>query len=96
MCGLEVGERQVPSGQLEPVPCEQILQGKADGRSKEEPWIKERDHLFPMLEVKETSAMTHAQKVPAGVRDARPQPIPPTSQRPVSAKRCCVHTGGGS
>lgn len=55
---------------------------------------EKRDHLFPMLEVKETSAMTHAQKVPAGVRDARPQPTPPTSQRPVSAKRCCVHTGG--
>lgn len=56
---------------------------------------EKRDHLFPMLEVKETSAMTHAQKVPAGVRDASPQPIPPTSQRPVSAKRCCVHTGEG-
>lgn len=56
---------------------------------------EKRDHLFPMLEVKETSAMTHAQKVPAGVRDARPQPTPPTSQRPVSAKRCCVHTGEG-
>ena len=45
-------------------PVDQILQDKAYGRSKGElplAWIKDRDHLFLILEVKETSRTTQSQ-----------------------------------
>ena len=61
------------------------LQDKDYGRSKEElcpTWIKDRDHLFLILEVKETYRTTHSQKGSLGVREGRG--TRPTSQRPLS------------
>lgn len=65
--------------------------------------IKERDHLFLILEVKETSQTTHVQKGSSGVREGRGrQPIvhpvnfPETSLlESILAKRCHVCTGKG-
>ena len=52
--------------QLESVPCGRILQDKDYSRSKDPARIKDRDHIFLMLEVKETSQTTHIQKVLQG------------------------------
>lgn len=60
--------------QLESVHCGQILQHKGYGRSKEElrlAWIKDRNHLVLILEVKETPRRTHSQKGSSGIRERK-------------------------
>lgn len=60
--------------QLQSIPCGQIIQDKDYGSRKEElclSWIKDRDHIFLILYVKETSRTTHEQKGSSGVREGR-------------------------
>ena len=67
--------------QLESVPCGQTLQDEDNSRREEKlspVWKKIRDHIFLILEIKETFPTTHAQK---GSLGAKREGLPPHSRQ---------------